>query len=70
MFAQLERLSDEDKKGDALKEEINRSKAVTSIASQVIDNARLMLDAQKAINSGHIHSENEILGVKLLEDQV
>ena len=34
LFAQLERLSDEDIKGNALEEEINRAKAVTSIAQQ------------------------------------
>jgi hypothetical protein len=32
MFAQMERLSDEDIKGDALNEEITRSKAVSNLA--------------------------------------
>jgi len=68
MFTQLERLSDEDVTGDVLKEEINRSRAITRIASQVIDNGRLMLDAQKALNNGHINDTNIIFGVKLLED--
>lgn len=49
LFAQLERLSDEDVKGDKLNEEIERSKAVSVIARGIIDNARLALDAQKAI---------------------
>lgn len=45
MFAQLERLSDEELKGDALKQEIDRSKAIAMVGRQVIDNARLALDA-------------------------
>lgn len=47
LFAQLERLSDEDLNGDKLIEEINRAKAVTSIASQIIANGSLVLEAKK-----------------------
>lgn len=49
LFAQLERLSDEEVKGDKLDEEIKRSKAASVIARGIIDNARLALDAQKAL---------------------
>jgi hypothetical protein len=49
LFAQLERLSDKDNSGENLQEEIERSKAVGSIARNIIDNARLALDAQKAL---------------------
>ncbi len=47
LFAQLERLSDESVKGDKLHEEINRAKAVGSIAKNIIDNGKLVLDAKK-----------------------
>lgn len=47
LFAQLERLSDEDIKGDVLTEEINRAKAITSIAAQVINNSSLVLRAME-----------------------
>jgi lipopolysaccharide export system protein LptA len=47
LFAQLERLSDEDIKGEALSEEIERAKAVTSVANQIISNGTLVLRAQK-----------------------
>ena len=50
LFAQLERLSDEDIKGDKLNEEIERSKSVSLIARNIIDSARLALDAQRAFN--------------------
>ncbi len=43
LFAQLERLGDEDTKGEELMEEINRAKAVTSVASQIVANGSLVL---------------------------
>ncbi len=49
LFAEMERLGNEDLNGDALKEEIERSRAVSGIARSIIDNARLALDAQKAL---------------------
>lgn len=50
LFAQLERLSDESLKGEALQDEIHRSKSVTQISTQIVANARLALDAQIAAN--------------------
>lgn len=45
MFAQLERLSDEELTGEKLADEINRAKAVTNVASQIIANGTLVLEA-------------------------
>lgn len=47
LFEQLERLNDEDLTGEALEEELKRSRAVASISSQIIENGRLVLDALK-----------------------
>lgn len=47
LFAQLERLSDEEVKGDELKQEINRSKAIMGVAKNIIDNGSLVLESQK-----------------------
>jgi len=64
LFAQLERLSDENLTGDKLTEEINRAKSVSGVASQIIGNARLALDAQIAINEGLIQSPPQMLGIE------
>ena len=69
MFAQMERLSDEDLKGDALIEEINRSRAVSICASQIINNARLALNATVAINDGLLKAPPEMLGLKGYEEE-
>lgn len=49
LFAQLERLGEEELEGEKLVQEINRSKAITGIAKEIICNARLALDAQIAL---------------------
>ena len=45
LFAELERLNDEDLKGEDLAEEISRAEALTGVASKIIDNASLGLKA-------------------------
>ncbi len=45
LFAELERLNDEDLKGEELAEEISRAEALTGVASKIIDNASLVLKA-------------------------
>lgn len=47
LFAELERLGDEELKGDALAEELKRSRAITGVASQIIANGQLALKAKK-----------------------
>ncbi|MCG7586854.1 hypothetical protein [Photobacterium sp. OFAV2-7] len=47
LFAQMERLSDESLNADELQKEIERSKAVSSVSKQIIENASLVLDGMK-----------------------
>lgn len=45
LFEQMERLNDEDIQGEQLKEEIERARAITGLASQIVANGQLMLKA-------------------------
>ena len=47
LFAQLERLSDEDLSGEGLLEEVTRATAITSVAKEIINNANVVLQAQR-----------------------
>lgn len=47
LFEQLERLNDEDLKGEELETEMNRAKAIAGVAQTIINNGDLMLKAQK-----------------------
>lgn len=62
LFAQLERLNDEETTGDRLKEEIDRSRAISTIADAIIANATLALDAQKALAT-KVHTLPPMLGI-------
>jgi hypothetical protein len=64
LFAQLERLSDEDLKGDALHEEISRAKAVNAVASQIIANGSLVLEAER-LNDERLNADGKL--PKMLE---
>jgi hypothetical protein len=57
LFAQLERLSEESLSVDQLAFEAERSKSLTIISRTIVDNARLMLDAQTRINDIPQHKE-------------
>lgn len=48
LFAEMERLSDEGLNGEKLEEEMKRAKSITSVASQIIANGALVLEAKKA----------------------
>ena len=47
LFMQLERLNEEELKGEKLQEEVLRSKAITDIAKNIIDNSRIVLESEK-----------------------
>lgn len=49
LFAQPDRLSNDELKGDALKEEVARAGAVNEICKSVIENANLQLQATKLV---------------------
>lgn len=65
LFAQLERLSDEEIQGEQLVEEMNRAKTITAVANQIINNGNLIL---RAMQFEHDHKNNKDLQMpKMLE---
>lgn len=50
LFAQLERLADEDLTGEKLEREIKRGEAIAKVADQVVRGASLQLQAAKLIS--------------------
>lgn len=47
LFEQLERMNDEDLTDEQLEKELKRTRAMTDIATKIIDNANLGLQAEK-----------------------
>ena len=51
LFNQLVRLDKDDISDDELKKEVDRSKAMNSVAHTIVDNARVVLDAAKFMDN-------------------
>lgn len=49
LFAQMERLSDEDLTAEQIEAEVKRTDAIVQVADKIVDNARLGLQAAKLI---------------------
>ncbi len=58
LFAQMERLGDEGLKGDALKDEIARSKAVIGVSNQIVESGKVVLEAKALQLEYGITTEN------------
>lgn len=69
LFMQLERISDESLSIEEIAKEIGRSKAVSSLASQIINGARLALKAQSQVNEFLIKNPPKMLGVQGYEEE-
>lgn len=59
LFAQLERLNNEDMPEEKMAMEIERSKAVGNIAKNIITNGRLLLDSKKHFDEMGIKIEQQ-----------
>jgi hypothetical protein len=56
LFEQLERLNNEGLKGARLQEEVNRAKAITGVAREIILGGKLTLEAMIAVKEKHINA--------------
>lgn len=57
LFMQIERLNDDDLVGDKLNQEIERSKAMSQVATQIINSAKVTVEAVRLISQGHVEEE-------------
>jgi len=64
LFLQIERLQDEDLTNEKLTLEVERGKAINDIAKTVVDNARLMLQAQKLKDDGMVVGVPTVIGIE------
>lgn len=65
LFMALERLGDEELTAEELEKEIERSKAISTVADKIVANGRLVLDAQKVAatyDTGHKEAHAVNLG--------
>lgn len=58
LFAQMERLDDDTLKGESLKDEIDRAKAMANLATQIVNGAKITVDAMKLISKGDVRKED------------
>jgi hypothetical protein len=66
LFAELERLGDEQLKGAELQEEISRANAISKIAYQIVANGDLVLRAKIAMEETLGYEKTGYNSVKLL----
>jgi len=68
LFLQLERLNNEELIGDKLKEEIARAKVISAVSSQIIQGARVTIDAMRIVYDGRVKNPPRMLGVEGCEE--
>lgn len=59
LFAQIERLSDEELTDEQLEKEVKRSKAMIGVSAQIIKGNKLVIEAMKLVASGDFE-KNEV----------
>lgn len=71
LFEELERLNDDEEldKDGALDKELKRAKAITSVSTAIVNNAKLVLDVKKYADELGINNENEVLKLKGKKDE-
>lgn len=64
LFAQLERLSDEDLTMEQIDREVIRGRAINEVAKTVVDNAKLVLEAAKLKDNCVIDAVPDVIGIE------
>ena len=58
LFEQMERLNSDQLKGEELKNEIDRAKAMAEVADKIVGSAKVTVDAMKLVGKGDIRKED------------
>lgn len=66
LFEQLERLNDEELKGEALTQEMDRAHSITKVAQTIINNANTMLGASKFLDESGYALTDKNEAIKLI----
>lgn len=64
LFAQIERLSDENLTMEQIDREVTRGKAINEVAKTIVDNAKLVLEAAKLKGDGIIDVIPDTIGIE------
>jgi hypothetical protein len=66
LFAQIEKLTDEDLTTEQLEKELKVADSIADLSSQIIGTHRIVFDAAKLISNGNLVSKNipETFGLK------
>lgn len=68
LFSQLERLNDPELNGDELRAEVERAKAMTGIATQIVNGTKITVDAIKLMHQGDVPKQVQYLLGGKMED--
>lgn len=63
LYEQLERINDDDLKGEELKEQLAKSKMINDVAKTIVANSTLMFRAIKYADENGIEDETKLLEV-------
>lgn len=69
LFAQLERLGEENISPEELEKEVQRAKAIKDVAQQIINSSKVTLQAMKLVSDGN-YNRNELPSTFGLAEQL
>lgn len=55
LFAQLERLNDEELDSEKMELEIKKAKAISGLATEILKSSKLTLDAARMVHEGYVN---------------
>jgi len=63
LFAQLEKISDEDLTAEQIEKEVVRSKSIVDLSNAIVSNAKITLEAAKMLEKDHPSTASAIASI-------